>query len=98
MLPRTLINSIYSVNDQQVDNTQSVINNDKLEMGYRKLSNYRNTGAMNFSYEKPVKVKDLKNSKELYSQIIRNKQNVDYLQKLLEMKGLYTTGSSSNKN
>eukprot|EP00347_Sterkiella_histriomuscorum_P009673 403340310 len=69
------------------------INYEKVDSGFKRLSSFRNTqrGIMKFSYEKPLKVEEFEqDSKSLYANIIRNKEGIGYLQKLLVKKGLIT--------
>ena len=44
-----------------------------------------------FKYEKELNLEDLDNSEELYLKIVRGKESVDYLKKLMEKKGVIKT-------
>jgi len=44
--------------------------------------------AMKFSYEKSVDVNELEDTQELYKRIITRKSDINYLKKLMVMKGL----------
>ena len=41
-----------------------------------------------FNYEKEVREEDMENSQELYRKIIKSKEKVDYLRKVMEKRGL----------
>jgi hypothetical protein len=44
-----------------------------------------------FNYEKPVNVEELDNSEDLYMKIIKSKESIDYLKKIMEKKGVLKT-------
>ena len=45
---------------------------------------------MNFSYDKPIKMEDLSDTQDLYSNIIKRKTDFNYMKKLFIKKGLVT--------
>jgi hypothetical protein len=50
-----------------------------------------NPKPLNFQYEKPLIMDDLDDTSNLYMKIVRGKESVDYLKKLMEKKGSIKT-------
>lgn len=66
-----------------------VCDKDQSLLGIEKLSTTRHDAKpLLFKYEKELNMTDLENSEDLYLKIVRGKESVDYLKKLMEKKGV----------
>ncbi len=86
VLPRDYRNSIYSVNRNIAES--AVVDKEKSLLGIERLSTTRHDARpLQFKYEQEVLVSDLDNSQDLYMKIIKSKESIDYLRKVMEKKG-----------
>jgi len=66
-----------------------VVDKERSSQGYEYLSTtLHDPKPLNFKYEKPVDPEDINNSSELYLKIVKGKESIDYLKKVMEKKGV----------
>jgi hypothetical protein len=66
----------------------AVVDKEKSLLGIERLSTTRHDARpLQFKYEQEVLVSDLDNSQDLYMKIIKSKESIDYLRKVMEKKG-----------
>jgi antirestriction protein len=64
------------------------VDKDRALLGKDSQTFWHDPKPLQFKYEKQVEEGDLENSHELYMKIIKSKENVDYLRKCMEKRGL----------
>jgi hypothetical protein len=85
-LPRQYRQSIYSQNDGIEDSC--IVDKEKSYAGRDNFTFIHDAKPLQFKYEKEVNPEDLNNSQELYMKVIKSKESIDYLKKVMEKRGV----------